>query len=117
MITSGFCVFVDCCETAESLDGAKKSFFKGGKRSGFGGRTNVWSAQLRRATLLLSAFEGWHETAGGSFCCCAPNAFKKKKATIVRARRNEDIKNPWKAKYFFRISTKNNNAAPIRLAR
>ena len=106
MVTSGFCVFVDCCELAELFDGAKKSFFKGGKRGDLGGWANVWSAQVARAALVVFAPEGSQEAKGGSFCCWAAAAFQAKREAIVRIRRKENVENSNKTKEFLRISPK-----------
>jgi len=106
MPTSGFCVFADCCETAESVDGAKKSFFKGGKRGCLRGGANGWSAQVARAAFAVFEPETSQEDKGGSFCCWAAAAFQAKRATMVRIRRNEDIENLNTTKEFLRISRK-----------
>src|SRR2546427_5577788 len=107
MPTSGFCVFVDCCEPAESIDGAKKSFFKGGKRGCLGGGANVWSAQVALTPLAVFEPEGVQEDKGWSSCCCwAAAPFQAKRAAIVRIRRKEDLENLNKTKEFLRISRK-----------
>src|SRR2546422_11614404 len=106
MPTSGFCVFVDCCEPTESFDGAKKSFFKGGKRGCLGGWANVWSGQVALTPLAVFEPEGSQEGKGGSFCCCAAAAFPAKRAAMVTIRRQEDIENLNKTKEFLRISRK-----------
>src|SRR2546422_11365015 len=106
MPTSGFCVFVDCCERAELFESARKSFFKGGKRGCLGGGANVWSAQVARAALVVFAPEGSQEAKGGSFCCWAAAAFQAQSEAIVRIRRKENVENSNKTKEFLRIRPK-----------
>src|SRR6266852_2685565 len=111
MVTSGFCVFVDCCEPTESFDGAKKPLFKGGKRASLGGWANVWFAQVARLAFAGFEPESSQEGKGGSFCCWAAccwaaAAFQAKRAAMVRIRRKEDVENSNKTKEFLRISPK-----------
>ena len=106
MVTSGFCVFVDCCEPAESFEGARKSFFKGGKSRDLGGGANVWSAQVARAAFAVFEPEGSQEGKDRSLCCWAAAAFQAKREAMVRIRRKEDIENLNKTKEFLSISPK-----------
>src|SRR5712691_10527613 len=106
MVTSGFCMFVDCCERAELFESARKSFFRGGKRDCLGGWANVWSAQVARAAVAVFEPESSQEGKGGSFCCWAAAAFPAKRAAMVTIRRQEDIENLNKTKEFLRISRK-----------
>ncbi len=106
MVTSGFCVFVDCCERAELFESAKKSFFKGGKRGRLGAWANVWSAHVGRAAVAVCEPEGSQEGKGVSFCCWAAAAFPVKRTDIVRIRRKADVENLNKTKEFLRISPK-----------
>jgi hypothetical protein len=87
------------------FDGAKKSFFKGGKRDDLSGWANVWSGQVALTPLAVFEPEGSQEDKGGSFCCWAAAAFQAKREAIVRIRRKEDIENLDKTKEFLRMST------------